>query len=512
MNLDDETKYILAECYKSVKSFGKVFFPELFYAPFSPLHDQIFDLIDSGAPRIAIAAPRGLGKTTIARTVAARGILYKDCHFIPYVSNSATLAEMQTENLKSDLRTAKNIRDLFGDIKISDIVDESGETLGSDTFSKLSWVAYGSTLILPRGQGQQIRGLNWLSHRPDLMIIDDLEKKEELQNEDLRLKLKRWFYGDLMKCIDRYSKKFQFIYIDTLKHEDSLLQELLDSSDWESLCLELCDDTLESNAPSYMTTDEIKAEFKAHEEKGQAEVFHMEYRNKVTGGSFNSFKKEYFKHYNEDEIQGIANELETIVIYDPAKTVNPLSAETGIIGVSLHAKTARIFIRDAISDKLHPDDQYASAFDMADKLNAKVVGIEVTGLNEFITKPFRDFMMSRGTFYEIVELKARGGSGRVESKPQRIKSLIPYYRQGNIYHNITCCAKLEGQLLSFPFSKLWDLMDAEAYLVEMFSLGNRDFAPQNFKDGKSEDPDEDEYAELEASYEPALDWGRQICP
>ena len=513
MNLDDETKDILAECFKSTKLFGKVFFPDLFYAPFSPLHDQIFELIDSNAPRIVIAAPRGIGKTTIARTIAAKGIVYKENHFIPYIGNSATLAEMQTENLKGDVRTNKDVRDLFGDIKISDVTDEDGNVLSDDTFSKLSWVAYGTSLILPRGKDQQIRGLNWRSHRPDLLIIDDLEKKEELQNEELRVKLKKWFYSDVMKCIDRYSKKFRFIYIDTLKHEDSLLQELLDSSDWESLRLELCDDDLESNAPSYMTTEEIKSEFKSHEEKGQTDVFYMEYRNKVTGGDFNSFKKEYFKHYNEPEVQSIINELETIVIYDPAKTINPLSADTAILGISLHAKSARIFIRDVVAEKLHPDDQYYQAFSMADRLNAKVVGVEVTGLNEFITKPMRDYMMARGTFYEIVELKARGGStGKVESKAQRIKALIPYYRQGNIYHNITCCSKLEGQLISYPFSKLWDVMDAEAYLVEMFSLGDRDFAPQNIKDGKSENSDEDEYAELEASYEPALSWGRSLCP
>lgn len=508
-NLRDELGSIITECYGDTKLFAKTFFPELFYSPFSQLHDQIFDLIDSGERKIVIAAPRGLGKTTIARTVAAKQILYRDTHFVTYVQNSATLAEMQTENLKYELMSNPQIKKIFGSIKLSDYSADIEEDL-KEQFSKLAWIAFGDIMILPRGSGQQVRGLNWRSHRPQLIIIDDLEKKEELANEDNRLKLKTWFYGDLMKCIDQYKKDWRIIYIDTLKHEDSLMQELLDSKDWASLCLELCDDNLVSKAPNYMSDEELKKEFDSHVEKGKTDVFYMEYRNKVTGADFNSFKREYFKYYAEPDVNSIASELETVVIYDPAKTINPLSADTAILGISLHAKTARIFIRDVLCAKLMPDDQYFAAFDMASKLGAKVIGIEVTSLNEFILQPFRDFMMRMRKFFEVVELKARGGSGRVESKPQRIRSLIPYYRQGHIYHNPTCCQKLEGQLLSFPFSKLWDAMDCEAYIVEMFSLGDRGFAPQPIlKDGV--ETEEDEFAELEASYEPPLKW-RGICP
>jgi hypothetical protein len=50
----------------------------------------------------------------------------------------------------------------------------------------------------------------------------------------------------------------------------------------------------------------------------------------------------------------------------------------------------------------------------------------------------------------------------------------------------------------FPRSALWDLMDCEAYIIEMLELGERYFTP---KDNPADI--EAEYAELE--YEPALD-------
>ena len=154
MAVDPSLEETLALCYGNTQVCAKTLFHDAFYSEFSKLHDQIFDIIDSGERKIAIAAPRGLGKTTIARTLAAKGILFRDVNFISYVSNSATAAEMQTENIKRELKSNLEIRKLFGDIEIA---DENIEL--DDTFSKSAWVAFGNTLVMPRGAGQQVRGL-----------------------------------------------------------------------------------------------------------------------------------------------------------------------------------------------------------------------------------------------------------------------------------------------------------------------------------------------------------------
>jgi len=126
---------------------------------------------------------------------------------------------------------------------------------------------------------------------------------------------------------------------------------------------------------------------------------------------------------------------------------------------------------------MYPDEIYDALFGMAIMLGAKVIGIEETSLNEFIRQPIKNEMFKRGTFFELVWLKARGGM----KKEQRIKELVPYYRGGYIYHNASCAntKKLEQQLLMFPRSALWDLMDAEAYIIEMLELGERYFSPKD---------------------------------
>ena len=95
----------------------------------------------------------------------------------------------------------------------------------------------------------------------------------------------------------------------------------------------------------------------------------------------------------------------------------------------------------------------------------------------------------KGAFFELIWLKARGGSKGEKGKVLRIKELVPYYRQGYIYHNKRSVntKKLEQQLLMFPRSKLWDIMDCLAYIIEMLELGERYFTPQqNMQDIEAE--------------------------
>lgn len=481
---DPELKRILGLCAYDTRYCAKTLFGDTFYSPFSNLHNQIWKLIDSGAKRIAIAAPRGLGKTSIARTIAEKAILYRLSNFIVYIMNSSTVAEMQTENIKHELMSNNKVRGLFGNIKESDFEYEL-----DDQFSKLSWVAFGNTLVLPRGQGQQVRGLNWRKHRPQLVICDDLENKSEIRNAENRKELKNWFYADVMKSFDFYSGDWRVIYIDTVKHEDSLLQELLDSPLWASIRLSICDLNYKSLDPNYMSDEEIKEEVDEHRRLGTLDVFYMERMNIPTSKEDADFKQENFVYHDEMEISKKKG-LENVVIVDPAKTVdNMKSAESALVGVSINSRENKLHLRRAVAERYYPDELYAESFRLADELKSNVIAVEVTSLEEFIKQPYQNEAMLRGWKGEFVWLKARGGTRDERGKIERIKSLIPYYNQKRITHNPDCCSRLEVQLTEFPKSKLWDLMDCFAYIVQLMEMGGR-----YFEGGEDYDnPQEDEY-------------------
>lgn len=475
---DQNIQGVMERCFGSTKVSAKVLFPERFELPFSSLHDEIFKIIDDDSIQQAvIAAPRGFGKTSLC-TIAhpAKRILFREKKFIVPISATATSAVMQGENLKRELMTNVVIKELFGPMK-------------SESFSKDQWITSSGTMVMPRGAGQQVRGILFGDSRPDLLIADDLEDAESVTNPEQRSKLKDWWFSDVCNSINRSRHDWKIIMIGTVLHEDSLLVNLLEDPDWHSVQLSICDDNYHSNWPDFITDAQIMKLRDAHERRGQLDLFYREYRNIPVATEDATFKSSYFKYYKESELDG-KKDIESVIMIDPAKTVKLHSAESAIVGVGIDRAGHSLYVRDIVSSRLHPDELYNEAFGMAARLKAKVVGIEVTSLNEFITQPIKNEMFKRGQFFELIELKARA------KKEDRIAALVPFYRQGYVHHNKACCGGLEAQLLAFPRSRLWDIMDAFAYVVEMLELGERYFEPPEV-----EDPEE-EFAELE--YEPVL--------
>jgi len=480
--IKDEVKSVMAQCYTSTRTTAKVLFPNRFNLPFSPLHVPIFEAIDNDDKQlVVIAAPRGIGKTsTVNLAYPAKKILFREKKFIVPISSTATQAVMQSENLKRELLTNPAICEIFGPMK-------------SDSFSKDQWITTSGTMVLPRGSGQQVRGILFGDFRPDLIIIDDLENPEDVKNEDSRKKLKEWFFADVMNSVNRSLKNWKIVVIGTLLHEDSLLANLLEDKNWNPIILSLCDDDYNSNWPDFMSNEDVRKLADSYRKQGMLDVFYREYRNIAISTEDAVFMAKYFQYHNEAELS-LDKNIENIVIVDPAKTVKLHSAESAVIGIGLNLITGKIHQRDLIAKKMHPDELYDAMFGMCQALNAKVLGVEVTSLNEFITYPIKNEIISKKMNLELVELNARG------SKEERIASLVPLYRRGMITHNPANCGPLEAQLLSFPRSKRWDCMDAEAYVVEMMSIGERYFFPKTESkeaiDREMQEMMKDDYADI----------------
>jgi hypothetical protein len=472
-----EDKKILKIWERSLNDFAffcKTFFRDEVNSKFSKLHHQIIDLFNQhNLLKVAIAAPRGLGKTTLTKLLICNYILFSRVNYIIYVSNSSDSATRNTESVKQMLRNNELVKKYFGDIRLN----ESGE---SGLFTKESWTAFGDICIEPKGSGQQIRGSLWKNHRPGLVIIDDLEKKESVYNEDQRKKLKEWFFSDLLRTEGRYGQRTRFIYIDTIKHEDALLSNLIENPGWESIKLSICDDDFNSNDPNYMTTEEIKKEYEESKKAGEADTFFMELMNIPISKESAVFKRKYFRYFDEgltqllisaktksgkkdESVQEKINirKLITVVIVDPAKTVNRLSKDTGIAVASIDVESGKIFVREAVGEMIATSNLYRVIFDFVLKYNADILAVEVTSLHDFISQPIKNYMRRNNIRVNYKEINAVG------EKDKRIANLEPYYRLGDIYHSRGKCRKLEDQLCWFPRSKRLDVADALAYIIKV---------------------------------------------
>jgi hypothetical protein len=474
-----EVKDLMLECYEKTRRLAEILFPERFYLPFSEMHDKIFEVLDDDSiKKVVITAFRGFGKTSIVDLAfPAKKILFRDKKFIPLISCTATQAVMQSENLKNELLTNPDVNKIFGSIRPA-----PGNPVSD--FSKEAWVTDSGTLVLPRGAGQQVRGILFGNHRPDLIIVDDLENSEEVMNEEYRLKLKKWFFSDVLNSVSRHKKDWKVVFIGTLLHEDSLLATLMNDKEWAHVDIPLFDPYIKgykSNWPQYMSDDEVKSLVEEYRDLGLLDTLYKEYAN-VIKSSEAGWNQGYFKYYEEPLTDRM---IETIIIVDPAKSATMESAHTAIEAWGINLADNKLYLRDLEADRLSSDSVVQHAFDMADAFGARVIGVETTGIGDWIKYSFMNAASARGRVYEFIWFET-GDKG----KERRASWLLPMYKTGHVFHNKAVSGPLEAQMLSFPYCKRWDCLDAAAYVIKALEEGQRYFF------SKSEEASEEEYKTL----------------
>lgn len=288
LKVTEELTDVLARCYLSTEMSNKTLFPDRFSLPYTDLHRQIFKILDDDSiQQAAIIAPRGFGKTSNCTIgYPAKNILFRQRKFIVPVSATATSAVLQAENLKRELTNNREVKALFGD-------------LTTKQFARDQWVTSTGTMVMPRGAGQQIRGILYDRFRPDLIVVDDLEDSEAVCSDEQRKKLKEWFFADLCNSIDRSRKDWKIVVIGTILHEDSLLVSLVNDPSWHSIKLSICDDEYNSNWPDFLSTEQVKKLAADYEHRGLLDVFFREYMGVPISFKDAVFRKEYFKYYEE---------------------------------------------------------------------------------------------------------------------------------------------------------------------------------------------------------------------
>lgn len=536
----DQFDEVMAQCATSLKAHCLMFHgssegeeEERFNKPFSKAHDAFFEVWDDRSVKyILVKAHRGWGKTSIFGYGApSQALMFGAYPFIAYVG--ATLeggAQLQTENLKKALLMNDAVKAVIGDI-------------ATDRFSKDLWETSNGGLVFPRGVGQQVRGVLHGNKRLKLAIGDDMETQESVSSKEGVDKIEQYVYADLMGAFDLADPYHRLVVIQTVLGFDCLPVRLERDSRFVVLDFPLCDEKVTySMWPERFPIDVIKGKYEQLCSIGRADIFAREWLNKPIMAADILFKKELFKYYSDTEgkvdqygqpcfhLNTVDPSNETFVLVDPAKTTTDTSDSTAIVGatISFTPKGNRIFFRDVDTGRYLPDEMYERIFAMADRLGTRVIGFELNSLNEFARQPLLDYMQRRGKgMYEIVELKPRQTNANYPTKHKgkagRVESLHPYYRMGAVYHNVNgCCKPLEDQLLRFPSTNAWDVMDAAAYIVQMLEYGDRMFSTiaeteeqmKALEDLEMEDPEmekelrelemledeEDDYEMMEVSY------------
>lgn len=222
-------------------------------------HQWIMAVMTGDYEKIAIAIPRDHAKTTIAKLTAVWHFIYSPTRFLVYLSNTSTVAANAVKDIANFI-TSPMCASIYGEAVFS----QREDSRGNYTFF---W--QDKTIIMRAlGAGQQVRGLNVDNKRPDLAVVDDLEKSDESEDNKMGyVKLKKWFYGTFMKSMDRRRNKI--IQIGNLTETKSILHDHLTSPYWKSMHMGAFTPDGRVLWPARWTIEQLRADLTYYMSQGQ---------------------------------------------------------------------------------------------------------------------------------------------------------------------------------------------------------------------------------------------------
>lgn len=256
---------------------GALAAPEEFIFKFPQFYLVLFSMLTSfvkNVERYAIGIPRGFAKTTFIKLLCLWYILFSHKRFILIVGASEGLA-INTLSDICDLLSSDNIKSVFGDWKLDVEVDTQEQ--------KVFYFRGRSIILRAIGAGTAVRGINRKNSRPDVIIMDDVQKREDAENPELAAKLLRWITGTLMKA--RSNSDCTYIYVGNMYPQNCILAKLQENTQWTSFIVGgiLADGT--SLWEELRPIEELLAEYQSDTELGQADIFISEVLNNtdITG-------------------------------------------------------------------------------------------------------------------------------------------------------------------------------------------------------------------------------------
>lgn len=102
-------------------------------------------------------------------------------------------------------------------------INDFGEQYNNGSWEEGQFITKDGTAFFSRGRGQSPRGLRYRSHRPDYIVIDDLDDDELCENPSRVQKLTDWVTEALFGALD--GGRGRFIMVGNLISKNSVLQK-----------------------------------------------------------------------------------------------------------------------------------------------------------------------------------------------------------------------------------------------------------------------------------------------
>lgn len=212
------------ELSKDFPWFRKYYFQNHHKFPDAAFHKEICELLSKMSrrrgSRLALAAPRGMGKSTL---ITLEYALYNICHlkesFIVLISGTASQAEDFLSNIKTELQQNEKLLADFPEL--CNTGHKPAVKWKQDEIITLNGVK-----VLVLSPSQSIRGRKHGVSRPSLIILDDIEPDTQDPTSEQFDKLQEWFTSSVLKAGSE-NPESNIIFTGTIHRYGSFLERYI---------------------------------------------------------------------------------------------------------------------------------------------------------------------------------------------------------------------------------------------------------------------------------------------
>ena len=249
-------------------------FPDFYKTVWRLVLQNIAELGTSDIFRFALGLPRGHAKTTFLKILVCYLIIHDyEMDFILIVCATEPLAE----NFLSD------VGEMMASPVLSEVYGAWEGSLEKDTKKDKRAFYNGRKIILCAiGAQTSLRGLNIKNRRPNLIICDDVQTKENDESDTERARLLRWLTGTLFKARAKVEKS-AILYVGNMYSTDCILYKFTQIANWTSLVTGaiLADGIV--LWPEINTLGELLEEYEHDSELGEGATWFAEIQNDPVG-------------------------------------------------------------------------------------------------------------------------------------------------------------------------------------------------------------------------------------
>jgi len=436
--------------------FASLLIPTIMEFDFPLFYVGIFNLLKNRTPaqigrilRFALGLPRGHAKTTFIKILICWLIVYDKISFAAVICATDDLAEALVDDI-NDMLGSDNAQKIYGFWTRQLIIDNKGE--------KQALYRNRHIILVARGAGSSIRGINRKHRRPDLLFFDDAQTKECDDSETERIKFRKWVVATIKIIAPRGDRLI--IYVGNMYSDECLLYQLKENKSWVSLITGAIKENGEPLWPELHPLEELMESYFHDEELGEAEIWFAEVMNDPVSKA-SSLLVNALPVHEHDESTLVPDGV--FITVDPAGF--KLSSDDNVIAVH-YVFDGKGIIRELDAGIKDPEQLIIATLRLAIMHGASVIGIEEAGYQQTLLFWITKHMTEMGIEgIEVVPLKPSG-----RAKEARIRLFVQELYASNYHLWSEVRAAFIWQAMKYKIGKKKnkdDILDACAYGLDM---------------------------------------------